>query len=315
MPRPPTPALPAGLPGTPTDQATALEHSALAPATLRAYHGALTRLDTWLHQRGLTASDDSIAAHLADRHEHGAAPATCAITLVALACAAKYSGQPNPAGPRSSRVLSGIRRQGASRGRGQAAPVTWEQADTAAALAANDPNQPAGLRDAAIIACASDALLRVSEIAALNHQDITPRDDGAALITIQHSKTDQHAKGTQLYLGPPTYIRIANWTHLAPSTTGALFTRIRRYGNSTSTRLTDRALRDIITTRCRNAGIQGPISGHSLRIGSAVSLATRGAGLVEMQQAGRWRSPQMPAYYARGELASRGVIARLRYNT
>ncbi len=52
---------------------------------------------------------------------------------------------------------------------------------------------------------------------------------------------------------------------------------------------------------------------HSLRVGAAQSLAAAGAGLVEMQTAGRWESPAMPARYARGQLAARGAVARLRH--
>ena len=54
------------------------------------------------------------------------------------------------------------------------------------------------------------------------------------------------------------------------------------------------------------AGVGGFISEHSLRVGSAVSLAQAGASVVDMQTAGRWKDAKMPAYYARGELAERG---------
>ena len=40
------------------------------------------------------------------------------------------------------------------------------------------------------------------------------------------------------------------------------------------------------------------------------SLAAAGASVVEMQTAGRWRDA---AHYARGALAGRGAVARLRY--
>lgn len=54
----------------------------------------------------------------------------------------------------------------------------------------------------------------------------------------------------------------------------------------------------------------GVYFGHSLRVGSAVSLAQAGASVVDMQVAGRWKSSQMPAHYARAEIAERGAIAR-----
>ena len=60
------------------------------------------------------------------------------------------------------------------------------------------------------------------------------------------------------------------------------------------------------------AGIGGRVSGHSLRIGAAQSLAERDVSLAELQRAGRWKSPAMPGYYVRGQEASRGAVARLR---
>ena len=53
----------------------------------------------------------------------------------------------------------------------------------------------------------------------------------------------------------------------------------------------------------------GATSIRSLRVGSAQSLAAAGAGLVELQQAGDWKAPQMPARYARHQLAARGAVA------
>ncbi|MDE0298532.1 MAG: hypothetical protein OXN17_07870 [Candidatus Poribacteria bacterium] len=60
------------------------------------------------------------------------------------------------------------------------------------------------------------------------------------------------------------------------------------------------------------AGTEGFISGHSLRVGSAISPARAGASVVDMQTAGRWQSPSMPAHYAKAVLAERGAIARLK---
>lgn len=57
------------------------------------------------------------------------------------------------------------------------------------------------------------------------------------------------------------------------------------------------------------AGVEGFLSGHSLRVGSAVSLARAGATVVDMQTAGRWKSADMPAQYAKAELAEWSAIA------
>ena len=74
-----------------------------------------------------------------------------------------------------------------------------------------------------------------------------------------------------------------------------------------------RSIRSIIAKRAADAGVAGRVSGHSLRVGSAQSLAAAGAGLVELQEAGDWQSPAMPAHYARHQLAARGAVAKLRY--
>ena len=83
----------------------------------------------------------------------------------------------------------------------------------------------------------------------------------------------------------------------------------------TSGRLTTRSAQRIIKGRAKRAGYDGFISSHSLRVGSAVSLAREGASLVAMQNAGRWKDPGMPAHYAEAEFAERGAVARYREKT
>ena len=60
-----------------------------------------------------------------------------------------------------------------------------------------------------------------------------------------------------------------------------------------------RDTRDAIKRWAAEAGIEGFISGHSLRVGSAVSLAQAGATLVDMLMAGRWKNPEMPTHCAK----------------
>ena len=152
-----------------------------------------------------------------------------------------------------------------------------------------------------IVAVASDTLLRVSEIEALDVGDVNLVEQ---TVLIRRSKTDQEGAGVVQFLGEPTVDRVRAWMEIAVLTEGALF----RAG-----RLTAGSIRRIIIRRARDAGAQGRISGHSLRVGGAQSLTTAGASLVEMQVAGRWQSPVMPGRYAQGQLAQQGAVARLRY--
>ncbi len=290
-----------------------LAGASVSANTMRAYRGALARMDAALD--GQPPDDAALAAYLAQLHLAGRAPATIGQVVAAVRFTARASGRTSPIGPASERVLAGIRREGRERGRGQVVGVRWEQADAAAAIAAQEQGgaSVAGARDAAILVVMSDAMLRVSECAALDCQDVERSDDGSGRLTVRQSKTDQEGRGQILYLGAPTVARIDSWLEAAGHSSGALFRRVRRGGWPQNERLSARGIRTIVATRVAAAGIQGRVSGHSPRVGSAQSLAAAGASLVEMQTAGRWQSPAMPGRYARAEFAGRGAVARLRY--
>ena len=79
-------------------------------------------------------------------------------------------------------------------------------------------------------------------------------------------------------------------------------------------RLGSASVRTVIRRRAQAVDrITGRVSRHSLRVGSAQSLAATGAGLTDLQQAGAWRSPTTAALYVRAETARRGPVARRRY--
>ena len=208
-------------------------------------------------------------------------------------------------------MLAGYGRAGVNPGRGQVAGVTWEQADAMTALAA-EGGRLRNLRDAALIAVMSDGLLRVSEAAAVRVADVNPARDRAGTLLVAQSKTDPEAAGTILHLRAVTLRRVSAWKQAAGIDSGPLFRRIRKGGRVEATALTVQSIRAIIQRWAKAAGVSGRVSGHSLRVGAAQSLVSAGATLPELQQAGRWLSPTMPAHYARGQLAGRGAVARLR---
>ena len=278
--------------------------------------GALRRLESWLDGTPLT--DNSLAVYLGSLFEAGRSPATASMIVAAVRAQYRLSGEPSPVGEATARVLAGFRRTGAERSRGPATGVQWGQADAAAAVAANGSKSNHGLRDGAIVAVGSTAMLRVSELSALRWSDIEA--DGEHTITVRRSKTDQEAAGATLYIGEPTVARLKTWREALVGIGGDIepdapvFVRLHKGGQRAGSEpISATALRAIIARRCAAAGVEGRVSGHSLRIGAAQDLAAAGASLVEMQQAGRWLSPTMPARYARGQLATRGAVARLRF--
>ena len=74
-----------------------------------------------------------------------------------------------------------------------------------------------------------------------------------------------------------------------------------------------RRMRDIIKRRAADAGIEGRVSGHSFRIGTAQSLRRAGTDDTELMEAGRWKRVETMARYVRTQDAALGPVARHRY--
>ena len=286
---------------------------AFSPETIRSYRGALERLQSWLAGKDLT--DELIARYIHHLRRLGLSPASAELTLSAIRWLYRQHtnlSATSPTGPLSANALRAFRKthNTASRDHSPIAGVTWRDADLAAAFALRD-NDLRSLRDAALIRIMSDALLRVSEAARVHIEHIDITESGGTLF-VPYSKTDSTGRGQSLYLGITTIEVMKTWAHAASIQSGPLFIPIRRGGYLVNSSLSTRSIRSIIKHRC-SAVAKGRISSHSLRIGSAQSLAAAGASLVDMQIAGRWKSPSMPAHYASGQLAAHGAIARFRY--
>ena len=113
-----------------------------------------------------------------------------------------------------------------------------------------------------------------------------------------------------LYICESTRRLIQRYRRRAGIASGALFRRIRFQNHVTENRLGVKGARAAIQRRAAEAGVEGLIGGHSLRIGSAVSLADAGATMKEVQRAGRWQDPTMPARYVREAPEERSPVEK-----
>lgn len=304
-----------GLSGADRELSAAWNAAGNSANTIRSYLGSWTRWQEWTSDRGvpaMPADPDDISAYLIERAESGMAPATVLMDRAGIAAVHRIRGAQDPTACEAVRqAVRFIVRRHHEKGRGQVQGVDWAGADRAAALAADD-GSVAGLRDGALIRVASDALLRVSEVAGLDIADLHVRPNGTGDITIRRSNTDQEAVGVARYLGAPTVAAVQRYLAAAGVTSGPLFRRVNK-GGAVGGPLGVRSIRRIITSRVAAAGIGGRVSGHSLRVGAAQELAAAGAGVVDLQDAGGWKSPRMPAHYARHQHAERSAVERLRY--
>ena len=282
-----------------------LIQSSIAENTKKAYQHALQGIEDWKPESE-TLNDALLAAYLTELHENGKSPSTISQVVAAVKWQMKYQLGEIFQLPITNATLAGIRRDGKERGRGQVSGLIWQEVERVC-IQAETEGTLAGLRDSAMIRLMSDCLLRISEVVAVNVGDFKRKT-----LTLKGSKTDQEGRGQSLYVCDITRSILTKYREGAGIHRGALFRQIRRGDNIQKNRLHHHSARRIIQKRATNAGVEGFISGHSLRVGSAMSLAASGASVVDMQVAGRWKSSQMPAHYAKAELAERGAIARFK---
>ena len=284
--------------------------------TIRSYRSQWRSFVTWATARKVTAAPakpEHVAVYLAERFERlGHKPATLRVAAAAITYVHNNCGLENPCShPDVKRTLRGATRV-AGKAQKQAKGLTADALDAIAAtacrprLAKNGRRESAqaaarrGSVDIALVRLMRDAMLRVSECAALTWSDIETVPDGSGRLLIRRSKTDPDGEGAVLFVSPQTMAALASIRNDAPA-------ELRVFGlspNQISLRIKKAAV---------TAGLGDGFSGHSPRVGMAQDLARVGVELPSLMTAGRWRSPTMPARYTRNETADRGAVAQF-YN-
>ena len=290
-----------------------LIEKSFAENTVRNRRQALKQFQGWLQGREIR--DGLLAEYITHLFDQGKAPGTISIVVSAVKWLLKHRNNGTSIDlPITSATLSGIRREGRGRGRGQRNGLTWREVEKICAVQEADGTLR-GLRNSAIFRIMSDGLLRISEVTELRIDDLEDN-----MLRLRFSKTDQEGTGEHLYLCEDTRQIVQEWLERSGLTEGYLFRRMTGRGDNLYIKkdtgepykLTDDGVRKIIKSCAARVGLTDKVSGHSLRIGTTVSLAQSGASLVDIQVAGRWKDPGMPAHYARAQFAERGAIARFK---
>ena len=279
--------------------------------TLTSYRSALKRFDQWRGDR--PASDGLVAEYLRHLFEQGKAKSSAGAIVAALNKLATLNDVPSPIGNVTREALKSYRRQARARGRGSMTGLRFEHVDLATSR-----KQPGllGLRNACLLRVLSDGMLRVSELCALELRDVATATDGSGTLKIRHSKTDQDGSGATVYLGTPTVQLLHRWIKALRDrgiTDGKLFRSVKKGERIIGASLSTKAVRAIVKQQATEIGQTGNFGSHSCRIGSAESLADKGATLTQLMQVGRWSNSAMPAHYTRQQRARSNAMARLRY--
>jgi site-specific recombinase XerD len=254
-----------------------------SPATIRAYRSDWAHFDSWCGEHNvvaLPAEPAVVAMYLTDLADSGEfKAATLSRRLVSIAQAHKAGGHKSPTSDETVRLVNaGIRRTIGTAQRAVRPTVT----EDIRAMVATCGEDPAGVRDRALLLIGFAAALRRSELADLNVDDIEKTRDGL-VVTLRRSKMDQEAAGRRV--GVPYGSRTstcpvrayAAWVEAAGLTEGAVFRPVDRHGNIGNARITDRGVALVVKRRARDAGMDpSEVSGHSLRAGLATAAASAG---------------------------------------
>ena len=293
--------------------------SSTSPNTRRAYNQAWRRFETWAASRGrghsLPVSPELVAAFLAELAEAGKSVATLRLTKSALAAVHRSTGHQDPTDNEGvKKVMAGIARAN-GRPQRQAKPLT-ENALAAVKATAMQPRRHQGRAvrgenawnarrrgqvNVALLSVLRDGLLRRSEAAALRWGDVEVQDDGSARIQMRRSKTDPEAEGAVLYIGPEAASALVA---IMPEGFAVVDAAAPVFGLSAS------QIGRRVNAAAKAAGLGDGFTGHSGRVGMAQDLAAAGVELPALMNAGRWKSPKMPARYTEGQAAGRGAVAR-----
>ena len=259
--------------------------SAYSENTRRCYETQYRQFAEWCEDQGKWSEQapayptEAVCEYLQARAERGICSSTLLLIRAAITAHTRAAGLPVPTRHDSvRRVLHGAKklRNGDRR---HATGLMRQHMRKIAPIAT--PKQWVLLR------LMRDCLLRRSEAAAARWRDLEREPDGSGRFTVPCSKTDQDAEGAVLFVTKETMKALLAIRPAFPKPGQKIFD----CHPSTVCR--------IIQRLAERAGLCGDFSGHSLRIGMVQDLARLGASLPQIQAAGRWKGPQMPADYIR----------------
>ncbi len=287
------------------------ERFGLAESTRRVYESQWRSWRDWAEYRevpALPAHPDMLRAYMAERAEFGVSLKTLRVAAAAIARIHSLNDLPNPIDDGVRRTLRDLGQQ--YRREQKQAPGLTEVAMAAVKVATLQPRRKRyghmesaeealqrGLADIAMLSLMRDALLRVSEAAALIWEDISDEPDGTGRLLIRRSKTDREGRGAVAFISSPTMRDLESIRNGARPEDSI-------FGLST------RQMRRRIKAAAAAAGLGETFSGHSARVGMARDLVRFGTELTALMNAGRWKSHEMPAHYTRNEEAGQGAVAR-----
>lgn len=195
------------------------------------------------------------------------------------------------------------------------------------------PENLLDIRDLALVNVMFDGLLRADDVARVQIKHIDFKQNR---LLVEKSKNDQAGAGSYRYISDISlsyisdYLTEANEGKLEGDPRsirkGILFratspkgTSLRDYDESVTrtglmTKLNYTTIYRAIKRIAQKAELDFDISGHSMRVGGAVSLAEDGQSIVDIKNAGGWKTDTQPARYIEQARIENGMSVLARKN-
>ena len=265
---------------------------AFAASTMRAYYADVAHFESWCAANNLKAFPASVTDLC--RYLQADAVASSAATvrrrLYAVRKVHRLLRLPDPTFDEDVNItIRKVKRAKPIRPR-QAKGLTADYLDQFLAV---QPDTPWGWRNRAMLSLGYDLLTRRSELVALHTADITARADGTLRVMIRRSKADPFGMGRIAFTSRRTADHVRKWLAWCGPEITPLFCGIYQE------QPIDRALeatfvKRLIKDAARDVGLDpeaiDAFSGHSLRVGAAQDLLTRGHDGIAIMRAGGWKS-------------------------
>lgn len=282
-----------------TPESAALFAAQFAGNTMRAYKSDLKAFADFCNTKGVSSfptSPQTLADYLSALHLAGKKVATIERAAAAISKLHKLGNHATPLTGEALGVMAGIKRlQGVAPKQAKALRGT----EITNALLNYDTSTLRGLRDKTALLLTFAGCFRRGEVAELKVSDICFTERGAEVL-LKRSKTDQTGEGIvkvipfaqNTKMCAATYLK--EWLKKSGVTT-YVFCSITK---GDKLHHAQKIAGDTIYRLVKSV-FGSDYSGHSLRVGFAVTAKEGGAAIDDIETAGGWKSSAMPKRYTK----------------